>query len=424
MLALPQVAAANNGYFQYGYGNLSKSMAGLGYALPQDALIPATNPAGLTLIGSRIDVGIEWIAPLRNASIEGNRLVTQASADGSWDADDIAFALVPEFGYSRAHGSSLSYGLAVYGNGGLNTVYSENPYEGFGANGDAGVDLAQLFVAPAVSLRVAERHSIGLAVNLVYQRFKAYGLDVFAATQFPGPYSESPDKVTSNGYDGSYGLGYRLGWLAEPIDDFTIGLSWQPRTKMTRFDRYRGLFRDQGRFDIPENYGAGIAYRWAHQLALAFDVQRIRYDGVASVGTPLQPLVEGELLGSDEGPGFGWRAMTVYKFGVAGFVSPALRVAAGYSYSRQPVPADQTLFSILAPGVIEEHYSAGLSYRLGAHTRLSAYYCWAPETIVRGKDSIPPNQLLDPLPPASLGGGEASIGLGGQLAGLAFGYEF
>lgn len=423
-LAASPLVHATNGYFQHGYGNLSKAMAGVAYALPQDSLIAASNPAGLALIGTRFDFGVDWFAPERGASIEGNRQLTLATADGSWDGDDIDHFHIPELGYSAALGEALTVGIALYGNGGMNTNYSENPYGGFGASGHAGVDLSQMFVSPALAWQITPRNAIGLAVNVVYQRFKAYGLDVFATESFPGPYSESPEFVTSNGYDDSFGVGYRLGWLGEPIDGLTLGLSWQPKTKMSKFDDYKGLFADQGSFDIPENYGGGIAYRWRNTLVVAADVQRIRYDAVKSVGTPLRPFVDGALLGADDGPGFGWRAMTTYKLGAAWQVSPKLRVSAGYSYGEQPVPQDQTLFNILAPGVIEEHYTAGFTYGFAKGYRVSLYYMYAPEVTVRGQDSIPPNRLANPLPPASFGGGEADVHLSEQSLGLAIGYQF
>jgi long-chain fatty acid transport protein len=40
-------------------------MGGVGIALPQDALAAATNPAGMGLIGDRIDLGATWFRPIR-----------------------------------------------------------------------------------------------------------------------------------------------------------------------------------------------------------------------------------------------------------------------------------------------------------------------------------------------------------------------
>ncbi|MFI4979672.1 MAG: long-chain fatty acid transporter, partial [Nevskiales bacterium] len=73
MLALLGAAAlpaqATNGYFMHGYGTASKAMGGVGYALPQDSLTVASNPAGLTLVGDRYDLGVDWFTPRRSSEI-------------------------------------------------------------------------------------------------------------------------------------------------------------------------------------------------------------------------------------------------------------------------------------------------------------------------------------------------------------------
>ena len=419
----PGLALAANGYIQYGYGTASKSMGGVSYALPQDALIPSSNPAGLVEVGSRFDFGVDYLAPHRGGSIQGNRQITLASADGNWDANDISQFYVPEFGIARRHNDRLSYGLAVYGNGGLNTEYSTNPYGGFGATGHAGTDLLQVFVTPALAYRLTERQAIGVGINLAFQQLQAYGLDVFATKSFPGPFSESPDHLTNQGRDRSFGYGYRLGYFAEPLEGLTFGASWQPRTNFQRFDKYRGLIRDQGKLDVPAKYGAGVAWHSDFGLTLAFDVERIDYAKVPAIGTPLQPLLDGALLGSDNGPGFGWRSVTAYKFGTSYELTPTLRLAAGFGTVRQPIPRDQTLLNLLTPAILEDRYTAGFVYRMEA-VAISGYYMYGPENVVHGKNSIPPNQLANPLPPQSFGGGEADLRADGSCFGFSIGYQF
>ena len=38
---------------------------------------------------------------------------------------------------------------------------------------------------------------------------------------------------------------------------------------------------------------------------------------------------------------------------------------AGYSYGEQPIPTSEMLFNILAPGVVEQHLTAGFSKAFG-----------------------------------------------------------
>lgn len=442
-------AFATNGYFLHGYGAASAAMGGVGYALPQDALATASNPAGLTLVGDRLDVGLDWFTPRRGATIYGNQSIaplinsgsvlgggsglTGPDANGSYNGDLKTNAYIPNLGYSSQYNERLSWGIAMYGNGGLQTNYLNNPFAAFQLQGtpkSAGVDLSQLFIAPTIAFRITDHQSIGVSVDLVYQKFKAYGLQAFALKGYPneqlpivGPFSVDPDHVTDQGPDNSTGIGYRVGYLAEPVEGFTIGGSYQPKIHMRRFTKYAGLFAGHGVFDVPENYGGGIAYRWQKLLVLSADVQRINYSDVSSVGRPLQPFVDGAKLGADDGPGFGWRDMTVYKFGAAVQVFRPLVLRIGYSYGKQPVPADQTLFNILAPGVIEQHYTAGALINLGNGYDLSFSYLYAPEKTVRGKNSIPGGTVLD-LPPKNFGGGEADIHLKEQTVGVALTVHF
>lgn len=442
-------ASATNGYFLHGYGAASAAMGGVGYALPQDALAPAANPAGLTLVGDRFDVGLDWFIPRRGATISNNQSIaplinsgsvlgggtglTGPDANGTYGGDLKTNAYIPNMGYASQYNERLSWGVAMYGNGGLQTNYLVNPFAAFQLQGtpkSAGVDLQQLFIAPTVAFRITDHQSIGVSVDLVYQKFKAYGLQAFALKGYPseqlaivGPFSVDPDHVTDKGPDNSFGIGYRVGYLAEPFEGFTIGGSYQPKVHMQRFSKYAGLFAGHGVFDVPENFGGGVAYRWQKLLVVSADVQRINYSDVSSVGRPLQPFVDGAKLGADNGPGFGWKDMTVYKFGAAFQVFRPLVLRFGYSYGKQPVPQDQTLFNILAPGVIEQHYTAGALLDLGNGYDLSLSYLYAPEKTVRGKNSIPGGTVLD-LPPKNFGGGEADIHLKEQTVGVALTVHF
>jgi len=75
-------AFATNGYFSHGFGIKAKGMAGAGIALPQDAMAAATNPAGMVMVGDRLDLGVDWFKPNRRAEIAGS---FAPGATGSYD---------------------------------------------------------------------------------------------------------------------------------------------------------------------------------------------------------------------------------------------------------------------------------------------------------------------------------------------------
>ena len=404
--ALP--ALATNGYFSHGYGAKSQGIAGVGVALPQDALAAATNPAGTAALGDRADLGLSVFLPRRSARIEGNAFGVDQSHDGNGKKT----FLIPDFGITRTLDGRASFGLAVYGNGGMNTDYRQNPYGRFGATGAAGVNLEQLFISPSVAYKVSDSQTLGLALNLAHQRFSAKGIGLF------GGFSAAPAQVSDQGTDTSTGAGVRLGWTGRLAPGLTAGATWASRIH-GRFDKYRGLFADGGRFDIPENLGLGLAYAVTDQLTLAGDVQHIRYSKVGAVGNPAAGLFAGQPLGSANGPGFGWRDQTVLKLGAQYQVHPALTLRGGFSVADQVVPASETFFNVLAPGVVRTHLTLGATWKQRGGGELSAFYALALGQTVRGANSIPPG-----TPPAGLGGGNASVRLKEHILGLSYGWTY
>ena len=108
---------------------------------------------------------------------------------------------------------------------------------------------------------------------------------------------------------------------------------------------------------------------------MVLDVQWIDYSGVGSVGNTLLPNLMQARLGDDDGAGFEWQDMTVFKGGVQYDAGSGWTLRAGYSYGQQPIPGQAAVINILAPGVMERHVSAGFSKTLrdrhGIHLALT-----------------------------------------------------
>lgn len=402
----PALAGATNGYFSHGYGAKAQGAGGVGIALPQDSLAAAANPAGTAAVGTRLDLGLAWFAPRRSADIAGNAF----GSDARYSGDGKKNFFVPEFGWARGLSPTLAAGVAVYGNGGLNTEYPTNPYARFGATGTAGVNLEQLFISPSLAWRATPSQTLGLALNLAHQRFSAQGIGPFAG------FSAAPANVSNQGTDSSTGAGLRLGWSGELASGLTLGLTWASKVR-GKFDTYRGLFADGGRFDVPANYGIGVAWQATPALNLAADVQTIRYSQVAAVGNPLSRLFEGVPLGGPNGPGFGWRDVTVLKLAAGWRYDDSLVLRAGYSHNRQPVPPSQTFFNVLAPGVVQDHWTLGATWARGGG-EWSGFVAWAPGKTVRGAGSIPPGN-----PPGGFGGGNFDVRLKETIVGVSYGWK-
>jgi len=405
-LAAPVAAFATTGYFQHGYGMKAKSMGGVGIALPQDSLAAATNPAGMAFVGNRLDAGLDWFRPIRDSEIQGNAFF--GGATQSYNANDKKDFFIPEFGYNRMIRPDLAVGVSVFGNGGMNTSYT-TPIPLFGTS-KVTMDYSQLFISPTIAWKLNERNAIGAALNIAYHKFKVEGLENFQNPFF----SSSPGDVTNRGYDSGWGWGLRIGWTGQVTDTVTLGATYQTKTWMGKLDKYKGLFANQGEMDVPENYGVGIAWKATPQFTLAADYQRINYGDVQSVGNPVDCLFLGRCkLGDSNGAGFGWRDTNVYKLGASYDWSKELVLRAGFATLKQPIPANQTFFNIIAPGVVENHLTLGATWIFDRDKELTFAYMHAFEKKVNGSGSIPPG----------FGGGEANLKMHEDALGVAFGWK-
>ena len=123
-------------------------------------------------------------------------------------------------------------------------------------------------------------------------------------------------------------------------------------------------------------------------------------------------------LGLANGPGFGWRDLTVLKLGVSHQYSKDLVLRAGISKGDQPVPSGETFFNILAPGVVQNHPSLGATWATDSGGEWSGFYSRAFGQSVTGANSIPPG-----FPPG-YGGGNANLHLQEDLIGISYGWKF
>ncbi|MGB8259942.1 MAG: outer membrane protein transport protein [Terracidiphilus sp.] len=391
LLLAAQPAFATDGYFSTGYGAAQQGHGGAGVAAPSDALAPATNPAGLFLAGNRLDLGFQLFRPNRSGAIFGNQLPPgYPDVNGTYDANRVVNFPIPEFGWSRTVSPKLALGIAAYGNGGMNTSYKK-PILLLGTT-RGGVDLDQFFISPTVSYRLNRRNAVGLSANIVYQRFSVEGLQNFANST----YSTDPAHVTNTGHSNSFGGGVRVGWIGEINRAVSVGATYQSRTWATAFDRYKGLFAEHGKFDVPANFAGGVAIKAGPRATVYADLERILYGSDKSVADSDAAQAQ---LGSSNGPGFGWRSIDAVKTGADLQPTRGLTLRAGYNHSGQPVKSSQTFFNLLAPAVVQDHLHVGASWRLNRSRELSFAFVHAFSNTVNGSSSIP----------ASAGGGNANL---------------
>ena len=388
-------AYATNGYFLPGFGVQSMSMGGTGIASGTDSLSAGANPANLSWVGMRGDLDLILFNPNRYAKTDFAATPGAAAntPTGYVESDNKLFEF-PNLGFAMPLTDRLSVGLAFLANGGMNTTYRQNIYAwstkfGAPANSTIGVDLMQLLIPLSVSFKPTETQSIGFSLVPALQRFRARGLQTF----IPFHISSDNKHLTNQGAQLSYGVGARIGWIGHFVDNkVDLGLTYATKIYMSKIGGYKGLFANGGSFDIPANYGIGLALHPTERWTLAFDITRIMYADVPAVGNPgpgltgtgssgigipaldygttngLTPACGPGIdnpycLGASQGMGFGWKNQTVYKFGLAYKLNQQWTLKAGYNYAHSPIPNDQIAFNTLAPATVERHYSAGFTWK-------------------------------------------------------------
>ncbi len=378
---------ATNGYFSHGYGIRSKGMAGTGVSFFYSAMGSATNPAGLVNVGTRYDVNVALFNPNREFTVTGNPSGfpgTFGLAPTTVESNKPSF-IVPSIAGNWMLNDDSSIGVALYGNGGMNTEYPSIQGTGgelgiFGGSFPTGVNLAQMFLNVTYSRKLGENHSVGISAIGAYQMFEATGLEAFAG------FSSDGTSITNNDTDNSSGFGFRIGYMGEIAPGLRLGASYQSQMFMSEFEDYAGLFAEQGGFNIPSSWTAGLSYEFTDWL-FAFDVQQIMYSDVASIANPVDPTALPPAfpdgtggftpnpnhvpLGDDDGSGFGWDDMMIFKLGTQFSGVETWKFRAGYSFGSQPIPESEMMFNILAPGVIEQHATFGLSKAINDRNEIS-----------------------------------------------------
>lgn len=445
LVAAP-LAHATNGYFMHGYSTKNKGLAGAGAAFSQDAMAAATNPAGMAFVGQRIELGLQIFSPsprgytvtgappapngttLDNFCATGGGVpITAASVPcqppfsvnpGSVESEDDPF-LIPHFAVNWVLSDKTTFGIAVYGNGGMNTEYKGGsataldpstgaiggPFPGTFGAGTAGVNLEQMFFNFNSAYKLNDKHAVGGSLILVGSRFRAQGLENF------GGFSLDPTNFSGNVNSLAWGFGAKLGYQGEVADGVRVGISYQSQISMGEFDEYKGLFAEGGDFDIPSTYTLGASFDVGKTGVIVADYQRINYTDVAALSNPIANISGGGCLdslngailrdntfpplgplplatgatcfGGPNGAGFGWEDIGIFKLGFQwNMANIDWRV--GYSHSDQAIPESETLFNILAPATIQDHVTAGMTLPVGKSQEFNLALMYGLEEKVKG----------------------------------------
>jgi len=441
-------ALATNGYFTHGVGTKSKGMAGTGVGSNANmgAIMTASNPALGVFVDDNWEAGLSIFSPRRSYTAGPSTLNGDVIDLGGCSPTSPQFCLpshtitpgkidsgsewfpIPYVAknWSLQNGANITG--AFFGRGGMNTDWDDSAASAVGyfcggdplagdppgtgqgpyCDGEAGVDLMQAFLSVTYSAQVNDNFAWGIGPVLALQAFEAKGVQTFeqvtktsVSTLDPntGAYTV-PTNLSGNGHDTTFGFGFTGGIWVGFSDAVSFGLSYTSKMSMDEFDDYADLYAEEGGFDIPASIKAGISFLASDTLRINLDIENTGFDDVDSVGNPMInlfscPRVPGgtdleSCLGGGSGAGFGWEDMTTYKIGFEWQKDEANTWRFGYSYGEQPIQEADVLFNILAPGVMEQHVTFGLSHRTASGGAWDFSLMYAPEKSITGPSLFDP----------------------------------
>lgn len=407
---------ATNGYFTHGIGTKNKGMAGSGMAMPEDAISVANNPAAALVAAGKYDMGIAIFSPLRHYESSDSLANGQGGAFtiGPNDIDsDNNYHFIPHMAGAWAINDVSAWSATFYGRGGMNTdwkggtatfdpgigtpVTFPGTYGGgaFGGNGGTGVDLSQAFLEVGYARSAGDQFTWGVSLVGVFQVFAARGLLAFSPFTESAALGQPVENLSNNGHDKSFGVGGKFGFQWDITEKVSFAAAYQTKIGMSKFDDYSDLFAKHGNFDIPADLKVGITFRPNEGLALNFDVEQIWYGDIDSIASPVRliylcaPGNESYCFGGDNGPGFGWQDMTVYKIGAQWTSGNSWTWRGGFSHADQPIPDNEVMFNILAPATIEDHLTFGFTNELESGNEWSVSFMYAFNKKVTGPAGNP-----------------------------------
>lgn len=424
-------ALATNGYFTHGVGAKSKGMAGTG--IGSDANmgpnVVASNPALAVFVDQNWEVGLSIFSPRRSYVASPSQANGQGGAftigSGEFDSSSEFFP-IPYIAKNWRLENDRALTLMFFGRGGMNTDWDDasasasfdpdgpgpapvGTFPGTFGAGDAGVDLSQAFLALNYAKRQSDTFAWGVGPIFAVQAFEAKGVGSFAG--FTRTFASSggatfPSSLTNNGHDLSYGLGIGGGIWFGLSETVSAGLAYQSRIYMSEFDDYADLFAEAGDFDIPSSMKIGLSFQATDTLRLNFDIEHTRFSEVDSVGNALANIIAcptaglggtdvESCLGGDRGAGFAWDDVTTLKVGAHWVANDDWSWHFGFSTTEQPISGSDVLFNILAPGVVEQHFTVGVTRALPNNRDWTLSLMYAPEKSITGGNLFDPTQTIE-----------------------------
>lgn len=409
---------ATNGMNMEGYGPIATSMGGTSMAFDNGTAAVINNPATLTLLeaGQHLDLALGVLGP---------KITATAPNGASAESQATAF-FMPGLGFAQTR-EGFTWGLAVFGQGGMGCEYEGNSWRGLGYGLKNRTEVSVGRVILPLAYKLNESLSFACTVDYVWA-----GMDLkmaMSGAQFmdlvtPGQqhmgqasgslvqgFGQMLEQLPAgsgvnyayfdfaNGSDftgEAFGSGYawKLGLLYRPTPSLSLGLSYHAKTQLSDLKAPGNSLSFQlavpgmgamtqalagdirvNNFEWPALVAAGLAWQVSPDWLLAVDLRQIQWSAVMArfdmSFTASSAIANGPFAGKDLNAILyqNWDDQTVVQMGAAWKASDRWTLRFGFNHGADPIP--DAYLNCLFPATVETHLTSGFTYQVSNRSTLS-----------------------------------------------------
>lgn len=394
---LATTAHATNGMNMEGYGPISTALGGASQAIEHGTAAVIQNPATLSLMSDemRADLALGLLGPRVSSRVMG------MAADSSGTR-----YVMPALGYVRRSGA-WSYGIGVFGQGGMGTEYGADSFLAVGSGSPVRSELSVGRLILPASVKLSSQWMIGATLDYVWGgldlRMAATGMQLgglvtgaagnlgSALPALAGAPWARVDFSNDNDFTGAAsttGWAGKIGVVYAPSNSLRLGFSHHFKTSLSDMKTgataaslsAAGGFADAGRvtvidFQWPATTAIGLSWQLNPALLVAADVKRVRWSGVMK---DFRMRYDSASLGGSVNFTLpqNWKDQSVFSLGGAYRVTEALTLRAGVNMASNPVP--DAWLNPLFPATVERHLTLGFGFRMSERSEVNASFTFTP----------------------------------------------
>ncbi|HXA46210.1 MAG TPA: OmpP1/FadL family transporter [Burkholderiaceae bacterium] len=436
-------AALSTNAFASGYQFGSQTVSGqgnsdAGSAEADNASTIFYNPAGMSrLKGDQFTIGTTIVVPHSTYTDQGSTDFTGTSTGGTAASGYAPSSVVaPNTYISHQIDDKLNVGLGIFVPYGAQLNYG-NTWTGRYALTD--VKLQSMALNPSLSFKLDSHNSFGFGITAEYMKAKLdQAVDVpgsLKALNIPISAGDGEAGITGHGW----GYGFNLGYLYQVDDNTRFGLAYRSSIKQTLKGNATwdfstcttnpainsllaagsGHANSASELDLntPETLSANVFSQLNDTWAVMADVTWTRNSRLTNLNIQFPGTAEGDETIRQE-----WKNTYRLSLGANYRVNQALTLRTGIAFDQAPVTSPQLTDPAL-PDSNRHWFSAGLNYKIDAHSSIDAAYSY-----VAFKDALVDyTNGCSPIMTTCTGNGETTLGKYStdiQFVGVSYNYMF